>query len=401
MFTTRELFLRHLAPTSQNPMGIEVARAEGIYVFDCSGTKYIDLISGISVSNTGHRHPGVVKAIKNQLDKYLHVMVYGEFIQSPQVMLARDLCDLLPLSLDSVYFVNSGSEAVEGALKLAKRATGRNEIVAYENAYHGSSHGALSVMGNESLKIRYRPLLPSVRFLKLNDLEALDQITDQTACVIIEPVQGEAGVVKAEKAYIKALREKCSITGALLVFDEIQTGMGRTGKMFAFEHYDVVPDILLLAKALGGGMPLGAFIASKVLMASLSHNPALGHITTFGGHPLSCAAANANLQVIRDEKLIENVEAKAGIFTSTIKQGHPVKEIRAAGLLIAVQFSDEIITQQVIQNLLKKGVITDWFLFRPDALRIAPPLTMTEEEARVAAQLVKDAIDECSNFSQP
>ncbi|MDP2424477.1 MAG: aspartate aminotransferase family protein [Bacteroidales bacterium] len=383
-----------MAPTSPSPLALEVVGAKGVFLIDATGKKYFDLISGISVSNLGHGRPEIIAAIKAQLDRHLHVMVYGEFIQHPQVRLAEALCKLLPASLDSVFFVNSGSEAVEGALKLAKRYTGRHEIVAFKNAYHGSSHGALSVMGDEKLKIRFRPLLPSVRFLEFNNTADLDKITRSTACVIIEPVQGEAGVIPAEKSFLEALREKCSDTGTLLIFDEIQTGLGRTGTLFAFENYGVVPDILLLAKALGGGMPLGAFIASKEIMSCLSHNPSLGHITTFGGHPVSCAAALAHLQVIRNEKIHEKVKVKSGVFSAIIGQSDKVSEIRSAGLLMAVQFESEDFAMKVIKRCFNKGVITDWFLFRPDALRIAPPLTITLEEAEIAATRIREAIDE-------
>ncbi|MBE0663862.1 MAG: aspartate aminotransferase family protein [Bacteroidales bacterium] len=394
MLTNKNSFYQHLAQTSPEPLALEIKCAEGCYLYDTNGKRFMDLISGISVSSTGHRHPEVIKAIKAQLDKHLHVMVFGELIQEPQVKLAARLAELLPSSLDTAYFVNSGSEAVEGALKLAKRCTGRHEIIAFKNAYHGSTHGALSVTGSEDLKQRFRPLLPSIKHLEFNNFNDLSLITKQTACVIIEPVQGEAGIVPATQEYLISLREKCDETGSLLIFDEIQTGMGRTGSMFAFEGYGVTPDIILLAKAFGGGLPLGAFIASAEIMQCLSHDPVLGHITTFGGHPLSCAAALANLNVIIKENLISDVKAKADLFIEGLKDIETVKEIRHAGLLIAVQFENETINQQVIKRCLEKGLITDWFLFRPDALRIAPPLTISHKEIDSAVKILREAIRE-------
>lgn len=387
-------FYRHLAQTSPEPLALEIRNAEGTYLFDTNGKRYMDLISGISVSSTGHRHPEVIRAIKAQLDSHLHVMVFGEFIQEPQVKLAARLAGLLPSSLDTTYFVNSGSEAVEGALKLAKRYTGRYEIVAFKNAYHGSTHGALSVTGSEALKQRFRPLLPSIKHLEFNNFNDLGLITKQTACVIIEPVQGEAGIIPAQQEYLQSLRARCDETGSLLIFDEIQTGMGRTGRMFAFEGYGVTPDILLLAKAFGGGLPLGAFIASAEIMKCLSHDPVLGHITTFGGHPLSCAAALANLNIIINENLISDVKAKADLIAEGLKDLEAVNEIRHAGLLMAVQFENDAFNQQVIKRCLEKGLITDWFLFKPDALRIAPPLTISYDEIDSAVKILRSAIRE-------
>lgn len=382
----------NLAQTSSSPLAFEVYSAEGIYLFDHSKKPYIDLIAGISVSSTGHRHPKVVAAIQKQLERHLHVMVFGEFMQEPQIKLASKLAEILPRQLNTTYFVNSGSEAVEGALKLAKRFTGRHEIIAFKNAYHGSTHGALSVTGNESLKIRYRPLLPFIKHLSYNKLIDLEQINRKTACVIIEPVQGEAGVIPADKEFLAALREKCSQTGTLLIFDEIQTGMGRTGSMFAFEKYSVIPDILLLAKAFGGGLPLGAFIATEEIMKCLSHDPALGHITTFGGHPLSCAAALANIEVILEEGLVKEVEQKAKKVFTGLKGLPLIKAIRHSGLLMALQFENEQINHDVIQRCLQKGLITDWFLFKPDALRIAPPLTITETEINSVISIIEEAV---------
>jgi acetylornithine/succinyldiaminopimelate/putrescine aminotransferase len=392
MSLQRKNFYRYLAQTSPAPLALEIQSAEGVYIIDTRGKHYIDLISGISVSSTGHRHPEVLAAISKQLERHLHIMVYGEFIQEPQVKLATLIAELLPPSLNTTYFVNSGSEAVEGALKLAKRYTGRHEIIAFKKAYHGSTHGALSVTEDESLKMRYRPLLPSVKHLEFNNTDELEYITSQTACVIIEPVQGEAGIFPAHPEFLKALRQKCCDTGSLLIFDEIQTGMGRTGSMFAFEKYGLNPDILLLAKAFGGGLPLGAFIASGEIMECLSHDPVLGHISTFGGHPLSCAAALANLQVIIREKLVDNVEEKAGIFINGLKDLEAIKEIRNAGLMMALQFEDEKFNHRIIGSCLQKGLITDWFLFKADALRIAPPLTISKEEIGKALGIIREAI---------
>jgi acetylornithine/N-succinyldiaminopimelate aminotransferase len=392
MPNNRELFLKHLAQTSPAPLSLEIDKAEGIYIFDKNGKKYIDLISGISVSNIGHRHPDVVKAIKEQLDKYMHLMVYGEYIQTPQVLLAEKISSLLPPELNSVYFVNSGSEATEGALKLAKKHTSRTEIIAFRNAYHGSTQGALSVMGNEKLKQDFRPLLPDIKFLTFDNEDELSEITNKTACVIIEPIQGEAGVRLPQITFLQKLREQCNKTKTLLIFDEIQTGFGRTGKLFALEKYAVTPDILLLAKGMGGGMPIGAFIASKEIMSSLSDNPPLGHITTFGGHPVCCAASLANINTILSEKLTEKTEQKSQLFNSLLKH-KKIKEIRCSGLLLAVEFGDEELNMKVISKCIENGIITDWFLFCSTAMRIAPPLTITNEQITYACERIINAID--------
>lgn len=392
MFTQRQLFLQHLAQTSDAPLALEIEKADGIYLSDTNGKTYIDLISGISVSNTGHRHPTVVKAIKDQLDKYLHLMVYGEYIQSPQVILATGLAEILPPMLSCSYFTNSGSEAVEGALKLAKRFTGRSEITAFKNAYHGSTHGSLSVMGNEYFKQAFRPLLPDVRFLRYNNAGDLKYISNKTACVIAESIQGEAGVIVPDISFMQELRNKCSNKGALLILDEVQTGMGRTGKMFGFEHYGIVPDIITLAKGFGGGMPLGAFISSKKIMHCLSDNPVLGHITTFGGHPVSCAAAIANMEVIIKENLAAKAEAKGKLFKKYLV--HPaIKSFRGKGLLSACEFADEKTNREIIGRCIEKGVITDWFLFAPECMRIAPPLTITEEEIKNACEVIVSCME--------
>jgi len=393
MLTDRQLFLTNLAQTSDSPLALEITKAEGIYLFDSSGQRYMDLISGISVSNTGHRHPAIVKAIKDQVDSYLHLMVYGEYIQSPQVKLAGALAALLPENLNNCYFVNSGSEAVEGALKLAKRYTGRKRIVAFNHAYHGSTHGALSVIGDESYQTPFGPLLPGIDHIEFNLIEALKSITSETACVLIEPVQGEAGIITGTPEFLTALRNRCNETGALLIFDEIQTGMGRTGTMFAFEKYNIVPDILLLAKGLGGGMPLGAFISSHEIMLTLTVNPVLGHITTFGGHPVSCAAALANIEVIINEKLVESVDYKSNLFIKLLRKNKSIRQIRSAGLMIALQLDNYSHVKRVIDRCIADGVILDWFLFNDSSIRIAPPLTISEEQITEACMIILESLE--------
>jgi acetylornithine/succinyldiaminopimelate/putrescine aminotransferase len=374
---------------------LEIDHADGVYLYDVQGKAYLDLVSGFAVSNIGHRHPRVIEAIKAQLDKYLHLTVYGEYVQTPMVLFAERLVSVLPESLNNVYFVNSGAEATEGALKLAKRYTGRSGILSCRNAYHGSTHGALSVMGNEEYKQAYRPLLPDVHFITFNTSADLDQITEDTACVIVETVQGEAGIRVASESYMKALRERCTAVGALLILDEIQAGFGRTGKLFAFEHYGIVPDILLLAKALGGGMPVGAFIADKKVMGVLAENPILGHITTFGGHPVSCSAGLANLNVILDEDLVAGVKQKEELFRSLLV--HPlIHEIRGKGLMLAIQLESFSQVEAVSYMCSDKGVIIDWFLHCETAMRIAPPLIITEEEIRKACAVILEALDAVS-----
>ncbi len=393
MLTDRQLFLNNLAQTSDSPLALEINKAEGVYLFDVNGKKYIDLISGISVSNTGHRHPEVISAIKEQADCYLHLMVYGEYIQSPQVKLAGLLASLLPAQLNNCYFVNSGSEAVEGALKLAKRYTGRRKIVSFKQAYHGSTHGSLSVIGDESYQIPFGPLLPEVDHICFNSIPDLDVITHETACVIVEPVQGEAGIIAATPEFLTALRKRCTATGALLIFDEIQTGMGRTGCMFAFEGYGIIPDILLLAKGLGGGMPIGAFISSHQIMQTLTFNPVLGHITTFGGHPVSCAAAVANTRVIINEKLVEGVQKKSDLFVELLSKSKFISEIRVAGLMIAMQLDNFAHVKRIIDHCIEQGVIIDWFLFNDSSIRIAPPLTINEEQIIWACNVINEALE--------
>jgi len=389
--SNRQLFLQHVAQTSPAPIGLEIVSAEGVYLIASNGEKYIDLISGISVSNIGHCHPEVVEAIKKQAETFMHLMVYGEYIQSPQVQLAKELTDLLPEKLNTVYFVNSGSEATEGALKLAKRYTGRSEMISFKNCYHGSTHGALSIIGSEDLKTNYRPLLPDVRNIEFNKEEDLAYITNKTACVIIEVIQSEAGIIAVKPSYLKKLRERCNETGTLLIFDEVQTGFGRTGTFFAFEQYKIVPDILLLGKGMGGGMPIGAFASSNEIMNVLTNNPVLGHMTTFGGHPVSCAAALANVRVIVKNKLYERAKNIEKILLEKLK--HPkIKEVRACGALVAVDFGGETINLKSIENCIEAGVITDWFLFNMHSMRIAPPLIITDEELIKACDVIVTSI---------
>lgn len=392
MDLTAESFLTYLAQTTDSPYLISIARAEGLYLYGPDGKRYADLISGIGVSSIGHRHPHVIAAIRQQLDQHLHVMVYGEFIQSTPNLLARKLTSRLPASLNCCYFVNSGTEANEGALKLAKRHTGRTEIVSFRKSYHGSTHGSMSVSGNEVKKQAFRPLLPDVRFLNFNDESGLDQITPRTACVIMETIQGDAGVRVPTTSFMKALRRRCDETGAMLILDEIQCGMGRTGTLFAFEQFGIVPDILTVAKAFGGGLPIGAFIANRDVMRDLTHDPMLGHITTFGGNPVCCASALAVLEVLEKENLIEQVESKGQYFESLLKHS-AIKEIRRIGLLFAVDFESAEVVSRIVEEGKKLGVICYWFLSHPYSFRLAPPLTITREEIKESADLILRAVD--------
>lgn len=391
---SEEIFLNHLAQTNPFPFLIPIEKAEGIYLYAPDGKRFIDLISGIAVSNIGHGHPKVKAAIKNQIDKHLHVMVYGEYIQSPSNLLAKKLSEVLPPNLNCSYFVNSGTEANEGALKLAKRFTGRTEIISFYKSYHGSTHGSLSVSGNEKKKNVFRPLLPDVRFIHFNNVNDLNLISDKTACVIMETIQGDAGVRIPSKEFMQALRNRCTETGALLILDEIQCGMGRTGSLFAFEQFDTVPDVLTVAKAFGGGLPIGAFISSKEIMDSLTHSPMLGHITTFGGNPVCCASALATLEVLLDEEIIEGVEEKGRLFESLIKHSK-IKEVRRIGLMLAIDFDTEDQVQRIIKYGLDHGVICFWFLSIPNSFRIAPPLIITEAEIRESCRIIVDAIEAC------
>lgn len=389
----RSQFFSYVAQTSPEPMGLEVAKAQGSWIWDTQGKRYLDLIAGISVSNVGHCHPKVVAAICKQAETYAHTLVYGEHIQGPQVALAQALVKTLPPSLNSVYFVNSGSEAIEGALKLAKRITGRFQLLGCRKAYHGSSHGALSLNGDEYFKRNFRPLLPGVGQIVYGSFSDLEQITDRTAAVVVETVQGEAGVVQSCPTWFSALSQRCKETGCLLILDEIQTGFGRTGTFWAFEQMVVVPDILVTAKAMGGGLPLGAFVASKEKMASLQHEPVLGHITTFGGNPICCAASLAALTCIFEENLLPAVKEKEDLFKKKL-QHTAIQCVRSAGLLMAVELGSFDKVKSVIQYGLAKGLITDWFLHCNTALRIAPPLTITEEEIEFASRIILEALDQ-------
>jgi len=392
LMTNRQLFLNHVGQTSAAPVCLEIIKAEGCTLFGADGKTYIDLIGGISVCNVGHRHPKVIEAIKKQLDAYLHIMVYGELVQSPQVQYAKMLTQHLPASLDSVFFTASGSEATEGAMKLAKRYQNRTQVISFKNSYHGSTQGALSVMGSEYWQQAFRPLLPDVLQMNYNSFEDLDNISERTACVIAETIQAEAGVLVPQNGWLKALRKKCDETGTLLILDEIQCGFGRNGTLWAFEQFDVVPDILLLGKALGGGMPLGAFIADKKIMDSFTHDPVLGHINTFGGHPVCCAAGLAAFNVLLEEKLVSAVKEKEQLFISLLH--HPnIRSVRSRGLMMAVEFDSFEMNKRVIDLLLQgsgrperpdPGVFTDWFLFAANCLRIVPPLTISEDEIRKA-----------------
>lgn len=397
----RQLFLKHLAPTSMEPMALPITKASGSLLIDNKGNEYIDLIGGISVCNIGHANPKVIEAITKQANDYLHVMVYGETIQTPQVQYAHKLSQYLPNSLDCVYFTNSGAEAVEGAMKLAKRFTGRAEIIAAHNSYHGSTQGALSIMGSEYWRNGFRPLLPAIKHIQHNSFEALAQITEQSACIILEPIQAEAGVLVPDIEWLQAVRNRCNETGCLLILDEIQTGFGRTGKLWAFEHFGIVPDVLLLGKALGGGLPMGAFIASHNTMQHLAVNPVLGHLTTFGGHPLCCTAGLAAFQVLLEDNLLQNVNDKEAIFLSKLK--HPkIKALRSCGLMMAVEFENANIVHRLIQQIClqvnkkeekSRGVFTDWFLFAPNCIRIVPPLNIDNQLIDEACTIIINALD--------
>lgn len=389
MPSLRQLFLEHIGQTSPSPLMLEIERAEGSFLYGPDGKDYLDLISGVSVSNTGHRHPAVVAAVREQADRYMHLMVYGEVVQSPQVLYASRLASLLPASLGSVYFVNSGSEAVEGAIKLSRRFTGRNEIIYFRNAYHGSTTGALSVQGSELYRNAFRPLMPSTTMAEFNSPAAAEMITGKTAAVLIEPVQAEAGVIQPHDGFLGGLRNACDRHGAMLIFDEVQTGFGRTGSLFSLLRYNVTPDILVLAKALGGGMPLGAFISSAEIMSSLAHDPALGHITTFGGHPVCCAAGLASLEVTVSEKLAAKALTKEQLIRDGLAE-MPFREIRGEGLLLAVVPEDPVVIPAMVARAPEYGLLLDYFLFCDTAFRIAPPLTISDDEIHLACRRLKE-----------
>lgn len=395
----RQLFLSHIAQTSPAPIGIEMVKAEGIHIWDKDGKKYVDLIAGFSVCNIGHSHPKVVKAVQEQAAAYMHLIVYGEFIESPQIAYAKLLTDLLPPSLNCVYFTNSGAEATEGAMKLAKRVTGRSKIIAFNKAYHGSTQGALSVMGDEYWRNAFRPLLPDVYHYDYNDNAVLNEIDSRTACVIVETVQAESGITAPSKEWLQAIRQKCDAHCVLLILDEIQAGFGRTGSLWAFEQMGMVPDILLLGKALGGGMPLGAFIASQRMMHTLTYDPVLGHITTFGGHPVSCAAGKAALEVLLEGNYIKAVNEKEKLLLKQLV--HPAIISRQnCGLWMSLQFASEKLAQSVVHQCVQNGLITDWFVFAPDRLRIAPPLIINEAELTEICATIQRSIDEVINNEQ-
>ncbi|MBL4710756.1 MAG: aspartate aminotransferase family protein [Flavobacteriales bacterium] len=393
MSKNKDIFHQHLAQTTPFPFGIKVSHAQGSYIYDTQGKAYLDLISGIAVSSLGHGHPRIKKAINQQTEKHLHVMVYGEFEQEAQNELAKELLQILPESLNSFYFVNSGTEAIEAAMKLAKRVTHRQEIIAFKKAYHGSSHGSLSLSSNELKKAPFEPLLPQIKHIELNVIEQLAQITEHTAAVILETIQGDAGVRFPELNYLKALRKKCDETGSMLIFDEIQCGMGRTGKMWAFEHFQVVPDALVSGKSLGAGLPIGCLIAKHEAMLQFSDNPMLGHITTFGGHPLVCAAAAEGLKIIREENLLEGIERKAELFADLL-QHKEIIEVRQLGLMLAIELKDEEKVQQIVLNGLESGILLFWFLSTPNAFRLSPPLNISEEDIRIGCSKIVALLNE-------
>jgi len=389
----RQLFFQHLAQTSDKPIGIEVASAEGIYIKDVHGKSFVDMIAGFSVCNIGHSHPDVIQAIQQQVEKYMHVIVYGEFIQAPQVQYAKALTSLLPENLQSVYFTSSGTEAAEGAMKLAKRVTKRTKIISFIGGYHGSTQGALSVMGDEYFKNAFRPLLPDTLQLRYNNMEDLEHIDSTVACVIVEPVQAESGITPASKDWLAAIAEKCKQHCALFIFDEIQSGFGRTGSLFAFENLGIVPDILLVGKALGGGLPLGAFISHPKMMGLLTESPVLGHITTFGGNPVCCAAGYAALKVLQNSGWIKEVEAKENILLKEMT--HPAIINRThKGLWMSLQFDSDTLTKKIAATCVANGIITDWFLFAEDKIRIAPPLCITDLELSAAIKNIQLSIDQ-------
>ena len=392
MSSAKDIFKKHQAQTFPFPSCLEIASAKGSYIYDVNGKAYLDFIAGVSSCTLGHSNPIITDAVKDQLNKYSHVMVYGEYVQSPQYKLAQLLANNLPNNLSTTYFTNSGAEAIEGSMKLAKRATGRSEIISCKDSYHGSTQGALSIMGNEEHKAKYRPLLPSCNQIIYNDVDSLVNITKQTAAVVIEPIQGGTGFVTPSNNFLQKVREKCNKTQTLLIFDEIQTCFGRLGTLFGFEKYDVIPDILCIAKGMGGGMPIGAFISSWEMMNLLTFEPKLGHITTFGGHPINCAASLATLQNLLTTNLMAEVDKKESLFRKYLS--HPkIKEIRGKGLMLAIEFEDELLTQKVVEQSLEKGLILFYFLFTKTAIRITPPLTISAKEIIKGCNIVKGILE--------
>ena len=386
------LFKENLGQTNENPFLIDVDKAQGVYIFDKNGKKYIDMIAGVAVNNIGHCHVKVIEAIKKQIDKHLHVMVYGEFIQDSQLELSQRLIKLLPDSLNSAYFVNSGTEAIEASIKLCRKASGNHEIISFIGSYHGNTTGSMSISYNEEKKAPFRPLMPGTKFIRLNNFEDLTKITKKTAGVFLETVQGDAGVQIPTQEYLEALRERCTSTGTLLVFDEIQCGLGRTGKNFAFEHFNVTPDILTLGKALGGGMSIGAFISNQKLMVQFSKEPMLGHITTFGGHPVNCAAASAFLDVLTTEIDYQEVERKAQLLEDLLSKSEEIIEIRRIGMMFAIDMAHAERVSAVVNECLKNGVISFWFLSHPDSFRLSPPINISEKEILEAGEIILKSI---------
>ncbi|MDG1762831.1 MAG: aspartate aminotransferase family protein [Flavobacteriaceae bacterium] len=389
----KEDFLTYQAKTTPHPLGIAVAKAKGVYITDTQGKKYLDFVSGVSACSLGHCHPKVTRAIRKQSRKYLHVMVYGEFAQAPAVSLCKELIELLPDNQESVYLTNSGTEAIEGALKLAKRATGRSELIGAYQSYHGSTQGALSLLGSEHQKAAYRPLLPDTRFIHFNSEEDLNTITTKTAAVLLETIQGGAGFILPKNDYLKKVKDRCEAVGALLILDEIQPGFGRTGKFFGFEHYKIKPDIVVMGKGMGGGLPVGAFTASRKLMQLLEEHPKLGHITTFGGNPLIAAACLATLREIRDGYLMEQISSKEALIRKELK--HPsIREIRGTGLMLAPIFEDPEIANQVVLKSIEKGLMLFWLLWEKKAIRLTPPLTITEKEIKKGCAILNSVLDD-------
>lgn len=389
----QDTFFKHQAQTTPFSNGMEVSHADGMYIYDVSNNKYLDLVAGVSACTLGHSHPAIVKSVKEQVERYAHVMVYGEYVQSPQYQLSQLLVDNLPTSLNCTYLVNSGTEAIEGAMKLAKRISSKSKIISFNKSYHGSTHGALSIMGEEVYKTKYRPLLPNCELIDYNSIEQLVLIDNQTAAVVVEPIQGATGFTVPSKEWLKALRQRCDEVGALLIFDEIQTGFGRTGQLFALDTFDVTPDILCLAKGMGGGMPIGCFISSKENMNKLKENPKLGHITTFGGHPVCCAASLATLQVLLDEKdIIQSIERKEALFRKHL-QHKKIKEVRGKGLMLAIELNDVELCQKVVERGYEEGLITFFFLFTNTAVRLSPPLIIPDEEIVSACDKIKEILN--------
>lgn len=386
-------FLKYQAKTTPQPLGISIAKAKGVYLTDTEGKKYLDFVAGVSACSLGHCHPKVTRAIRKQSRKYLHLMVYGEFAQAPAVSLCKELVELLPHNHESVYLTNSGTEAIEGALKLAKRATGRSELIGAQNSYHGSTHGALSLLGSEHQKMRYRPLLPDTKFIRFNKEEDLKEITTKTAAVILETIQGGAGFILPEEGYLQKVKTRCQAVGALLILDEIQPGFGRTGKFFGFEHFNVSPDILVMGKGMGGGLPVGAFTASHELMRLLEDQPKLGHITTFGGNPLIAAACLATLREIRDSKLMHQIQTKEALIRRELEHD-AIKKIRGTGLMLAPIFENSELANQIVLKSIDKGLMLFWLLWEKKAVRISPPLTITEKEIKKGCAILKSVIDE-------